>query len=65
MAKKIEYQEGLSYGANDVRDGVDLSLLTRQMPLVSSTDIQFLEKNKAYIKLAGNLPITKNKFKIQ
>ncbi|MCE2983161.1 MAG: type IV conjugative transfer system coupling protein TraD [Parachlamydia sp.] len=60
-----EYQEGLSYGANDVRDGVNLSLQTRQMPLVSSTDIQFLEKNKAYIKLAGNLPITKNKFKIQ
>lgn len=59
-----EYQEGLSYGANDVRDGVNLSLQTRSLSLVSSTEIQFLERNQAYIKLAGNIPIAKIKFKI-
>ncbi|WP_068470614.1 type IV conjugative transfer system coupling protein TraD [Candidatus Protochlamydia phocaeensis] len=59
-----EYQEGLSYGANDVRDGVNLSLQTRNIPLVNTTDIQFLEKNQAYIKLAGNIPIAKINFKI-
>lgn len=59
-----EYQEGLSYGANEIRDGVNLSSQTKNLPLVSSTDIQFLEKNQAYVKLAGNIPVAKIKFKI-
>ncbi|MBA2368060.1 MAG: type IV secretion system DNA-binding domain-containing protein [Candidatus Protochlamydia sp.] len=59
-----EYQEGLSYGANDVRDGVNLSLQTRQVPLVTATDIQFLDKNTAYIKLAGNICVAKVGFKL-
>lgn len=58
-----EYQEGLSYGANEVRDGISLSLQTRQLPLVSSTVIQSLEKNEAYVKLPGHVPITKIKLK--
>lgn len=56
-----EYQEGLSYGANDVRDGVNLSLQVRNQPLVSATLIQSLERNEAFIKLPGNLPIAKIK----
>lgn len=59
-----EYQEGLSYGANDVRDGVNLSLQTKNLPLISATAIQSLEKNEAYIKLPGKVSIVKIKLPI-
>lgn len=60
-----EYQEGISYGAHEVRDGVSLSLQTKKMPIVSSTDIQSLENNQAYVKLPGNTPITKINLKLK
>ncbi len=56
-----EYQEGLSYGAHEMRDGVNLSLQSKQEPLISASAIQSLKKNQAYVKLPGNLPITKLK----
>jgi len=59
-----EYQKGLSYGANDVRDGVNLTLQTRQQPLIPATSIQFLKKNQAYVRLPGNFPITQIKLGI-
>lgn len=59
-----EYQEGLSYGAHEARDGVNLSLQTRMLPAVSATEIQSLDRNQAYIKLPGSLPITKIKLPI-
>ena len=59
-----EYQKGLSYGANDIRDGVNLTLQTRQQPLISSTAIQFLKKNQAFVRLPGNLPVTQIKLNI-
>jgi type IV conjugative transfer system coupling protein TraD len=59
-----EYQKGLSYGANDIRDGVNLTLQTRQQPLISPTAIQFLKKNQAFVRLPGNLPVTQIKLKI-
>ena len=54
-----EYQEGISYGAHQVRDGVNLSLQSKKAPLISSSQIQSLENNHAYLKLPGNTPITK------
>jgi type IV conjugative transfer system coupling protein TraD len=59
-----EYQKGLSYGANDIRDGVNLTLQTRQQPLISPSAIQFLKKNQAYVRLPGSLPVTQIKLKI-
>jgi type IV conjugative transfer system coupling protein TraD len=59
-----EYQKGLSYGANDIRDGVNLTLQTRQQPLISPTAIQFLKKNQAFVRLPGNLPVIQIKLKI-
>ena len=59
-----EYQKGLSYGANDIRDGVNLTLQTRNQPLISPTAIQFLKKNQAFIRLPGNLPVAQIKLKI-
>lgn len=59
-----EYQKGLSYGANDIRDGVNLTLQTRQQPLISPTQIQYLDKNQAFARLPGNLPVTQIKITI-
>lgn len=59
-----EFQKGLSYGANDVRDGVNLTLQTRHQPLITATAIQFLKKNHAFVRLAGQMPITQIKLKI-
>ncbi len=59
-----EYQEGISYGAHEIRDGVNLSLQTKKMPIISVTDIQSLEKNRAFVKLPGDFPITKLKIPI-
>ncbi len=63
--KKVgECQEGISYGANDMRDGVSLSYQIKNESTVSATDIQSLVPNQAFVKLPGRFPITKLKLKI-
>jgi type IV conjugative transfer system coupling protein TraD len=52
-----EYQKGLSYGANDIRDGVSLNQQVRHQPLITKTDIQFLPRNHAFVRLPDNYPI--------
>lgn len=59
-----EYQENISYGSHEMRDGVSLSYQKKQQATVSSSDIQSLIPNQAYIKLAGGVPITKIKFRL-
>ncbi len=61
----IETQEGISYGSNSIRDGVNLSFQQKAKPVVSSSSLQALKKHQAFIKLPGNLPITKIKLKYQ
>lgn len=58
-----EVQEGLSYGAHEMRDGVNLSKIERLKPTVSSTRILELEDLEAFIKIPGGLPAAKTKFK--
>lgn len=60
-----EFQEAISYGAHEMRDGVNLSSQTKTSPVISPTAIQSLTLNEAYIRLPGNLPITKVKLKFQ
>lgn len=59
-----EFQEGISYGAHEVRDGVNLSSQKKYVPIVSATDIQSLQKNTAFLRLPGHHPITRIKFSI-
>lgn len=59
-----EYQKGLSYGANDIRDGVNLNLQVRYQPLITQTDIQFLPRNQAFVRLPDNYPVVKLKLPI-
>ena len=54
-----EFQRGISYGANDVRDGVNLSVQQRERPIVKASDIQSLRNNEAFLKLAGDVPVSK------
>lgn len=58
-----ETQEGISYGANTIRDGVNLSSIERNRPSVSSTDILSLKNLHAYLKLPGTIPPVKIKFR--
>lgn len=57
----IEQQEGISYGAHQMRDGVNLSSQLRHRPVVSANDLQSLEKHEAFVKLPGKWPISKIK----
>lgn len=54
-----ETTENISYGANTHRDGVNLNTYQKRNPLVLPTQISTLHNLEAYIKLPGNLPITK------
>lgn len=54
-----ESQEALSYGAHEMRDGVNLSFQTKTVPVISPTAIQTLRTHEAYVKLIGDLPISK------
>lgn len=45
-----ETREGLSYGANDMRDGVTQSKQRRQQARVTVTDIQNLKVNSCYLR---------------
>jgi type IV conjugative transfer system coupling protein TraD len=57
-----ELQEGISYGAHEMRDGVNLSIHTKTTPVVSMNDLQTLDTNEAFVRLAGNFPATRLKF---
>jgi|JI10StandDraft_1071094.scaffolds.fasta_scaffold148160_3 type IV conjugative transfer system coupling protein TraD len=58
-----ETQEGLSYGAHEMRDGVNLSHIQKSKPTISPTEILNLPDLEAFIKLPGNWPALKSKFK--
>lgn len=59
-----EYNEGISYGAHEMRDGVNLSYQKKKETTVSANEIQSLENNRAFVRLSGKYPITKIKLKI-
>jgi type IV conjugative transfer system coupling protein TraD len=52
----IESNQGVSYGANDMRDGVSLSNQRRLRPLVLESEIMALAPLSGVLRLAGGLP---------
>lgn len=58
-----EMQEGVSYGAHEMRDGVNLSNIEKSKSTISPTQILNLPDLEAFIKLPGNWPALKSKFK--
>lgn len=60
-----EIKEGISYGANDIRDGVNLNTHKSLKRIVISSEIMNMKALQAYIKFAGDFPISKILFKIK
>lgn len=61
----IEQKEGFSYGANEIRDGVSIHQERRKEPLVLDSEFLNLDDLYAFLKLSGDWPVTKLKFKIK
>lgn len=59
-----EMHENISYGANTMRDGISLSKHKIRRPAVPYTDIQRLDDLEAFLRVSGNFPIAKIKFKV-
>jgi hypothetical protein len=47
----MEVQEGIPYGANDVRDGVNLAMLKQFKPIVTAHDLMGLKNLEGYVML--------------
>lgn len=58
----VEASESLSYGAHQMRDGVNLSNQKQIRPLVRASEIVNLASLDAYIRFPGDLPVTKCRF---
>lgn len=53
-----EVREGISYGANTMRDGISINRNETRKPLVSPSEIMSLNDLRCYVRLPGNYPIT-------
>ena len=60
-----EVKEGISYGVSEIRDGVNLNTHKSIKRLVIASQIMFMKKLQAYVKFAGDFPISKISFKIK
>jgi len=57
-----DMREGISYGANTIRDGISLNHQRIRRPLVIGSEITALDNLSGYLKLPGNFPICKIHF---
>ena len=57
QVEQIEANEGMSYGVNDMRDGVNLSRMQVTRPLVMPTEIGNLPNLHGYLRFGRNLPV--------
>jgi type IV conjugative transfer system coupling protein TraD len=53
-----EVREGISYGANTIRDGVSIQKIEVQKPVVSPSEILQLNNLMCYVRVPGAYPIT-------
>lgn len=59
QAEQVEANEGMSYGVNDMRDGVNLSRAQVTRPLVLPTEIVNLENLHGFLRFGRNLPVVR------
>jgi type IV conjugative transfer system coupling protein TraD len=59
-----EVREGISYGANSIRDGISINRDEKVKPLVSFSEFMSLNELYAYIRLPGKFPISLVDFKL-
>lgn len=59
QVEQVEANEGLSYGVNDMRDGVNLSRMQVTRPLVMHTEVTNLPNLCGYLRFGRNLPVVR------
>jgi type IV conjugative transfer system coupling protein TraD len=59
QVEQIEANEGMSYGVNDMRDGVNLSRMQVTRPLVMHTEVTNLPNLCGYLRFGRNLPVVR------
>lgn len=59
QVEQVEANEGMSYGVNDMRDGVNLSRLQVTRPLVMHTEVTNLPNLSGYLRFGRNLPVVR------
>ncbi|MGE4339978.1 MAG: type IV secretion system DNA-binding domain-containing protein, partial [Pigmentiphaga sp.] len=59
QVEQIEANEGMSYGVNDMRDGVNLSRMQVTRPLVMHTEVTNLPNLSGYLRFGRNLPVVR------
>lgn len=60
--ERKEVQEGISYGANEVRDGVSLHMHVIEKPIIPAYDLMNLPDLSSYVSLPQGYPMTKIKW---
>ena len=60
--ERKEVQEGISYGANEVRDGVSLHVHVTEKPIIPPYDLMNLPDMSSYVSLPQGYPMTKIKW---
>jgi len=60
-----EVNEGISYGANTMRDGISISHAETRKAVFSASEIMSLDDFHAYIRLPGSFPITSINFPLK
>lgn len=64
-AEFLENREGVSFGAHEMRDGVNLNAFTKEQRLVLGSEIKNLKKREAFMTTSGGWPVTKLSFNYQ
>ena len=59
QVEQVEANEGMSYGVNDMRDGVNLSRMQVTRPLVMHTEVTNLPNLEGYLRFGRNLPVVR------
>lgn len=60
--ERKEVQEGISYGANEIRDGVSLHMHVIEKPIIPAYDLMNLPDLSSYVALPQGYPMTKIKW---
>lgn len=59
QVEQVEANEGMSYGVNDMRDGVNLSRTQVTRPLVMHTEVTNLPNFAGYLRFGRNHPVVR------
>lgn len=59
QVEQVEANEGMSYGVNDMRDGVNLSRMQVTRPLVMHTEVTNLPNLMGFLRFGRSLPVVR------